>query len=119
MRKLNIPIGTSKTQAKSELYTAPQVTSLPGSVIPDPGRDQLQLYQIEVRAQGNVIAEHVIVAGSALKAINLVESEYGAPVRVETAMVEDGEGGGRQVTIARNWHGYSFDARALGIRVPK
>jgi hypothetical protein len=74
-----------------------------------------QFYQIEVRSQGNLVAEHVIVAANALKAINLVESEYGEPVQAETTLL-DASRGNRvrcKVMVAKNSHGYTFEAQTL------
>ena len=96
----NIPTITSEPWPKTETSKA--------------GKDQLRLYQIEVRNQGSLVAEHYIVAGSALDAITLIECEYGEPVQAEPGMIENDDGRRHQVMIAKNWHGYTFEARAVG-----
>ena len=60
-----------------------------------------------------LIAEHVIVATTALNAINLIESEYGEPVQAETTLLENSNGVSRKVIVAKNWHDYTFEARTV------
>jgi len=72
-----------------------------------------QFYRVEVRTQGTLVTEHVIVAANAINAINLVESEYGEPVQAETTLLENGHGLSCKVVVAKNWHGYTFEARAV------
>ena len=83
---------------------------LPGSVS---GNKQIRLYQIDVKTQGSSVAQHFVEAVDALTAINLVESYYGEPVEVETVVVEHEDGSLRQKIVVKNWHGYTFDARAV------
>ncbi|MFQ5613023.1 MAG: hypothetical protein ACE5H9_12915 [Anaerolineae bacterium] len=71
-------------------------------------------YRIEVKSQGNRVAEHTVEAVDALAAINLVEGRYGEPPKVEYVSVENDDGSQRQVLIVSNWHGYTFHARAAG-----
>lgn len=75
--------------------------------------EQLQLYQIEVKSQGHLVAGHVILASNALKAIALIESEYGDPIQAEMAEIENNNGRRHRIMIAKNWHGYTFDARVI------
>jgi hypothetical protein len=80
---------------------------------PPSGRDPIRLFQIEVKAQGCRVAEHIIAAGNALEAINLVETEYGEPVQVDSVLVENEDGSLHQVLAVKNWHGFTFDARVI------
>jgi hypothetical protein len=75
--------------------------------------DPIRLYQIEVKAQGSHIARHLISAGNALDAINLVESEYGEPVEIESILIEKEDGSQHPLMTIKNWHGYTFDARVI------
>ena len=79
----------------------------------DSNEEQLQLYRVEVRNQGRLVAEHTITASDALKAINLIEREYGELVQAEIVKVESGDGRQRRVLIPKNWRGYTFDARIV------
>lgn len=72
------------------------------------------IYDIEVKQQGSPIAHHIIEALNALAAINLVEGNYGEPVRYEVALIEDGYSHRHRIMVANNWHGYTFEARAIG-----
>jgi len=76
----------------------------------------LLLYRIEVKSRGSIVAEHLVVATDALTAINLVESEYGEPLDAELVSVETEEGRRQQMLMVKNWHGYTFDARAVDVR---
>jgi hypothetical protein len=71
------------------------------------------LYRVEVRKQGQFVTDYIIEATSALAAMNLVETYYGEPVRSELVQVEDTHARKRQILTVDNWHGYTFDARAL------
>jgi hypothetical protein len=73
------------------------------------------LYDVEVKQQGSPIAHHIIEAVNALTAINLVENYYGEPVRYEVALIEDEHSHRHRITVANNWHGYTFEARAIGL----
>jgi hypothetical protein len=73
------------------------------------------IYDIEVKQQGRLIAHHTIEAVNALMAINLIESTYGAPARYEMALIEDEHSHLHRIIVANNWHGYSFEARAIGL----
>jgi hypothetical protein len=75
--------------------------------------EQIHLYQIDVKSQGSCVAQHFVEAADALTAINLVESYYGEPVKTETIIVENEDGSLRQKIVVKNWHGYTFDARAV------
>ena len=77
------------------------------------GNEKIYLYQIDVKAQGSSVAQHFVEAADALTAINLVESYYGEPVKVETVVVENEDGSLRQKIVVKHWHGYTFDARAV------
>lgn len=59
----------------SKSPSAVEVDCLHGLAVSELDDEQLQLYQIEVKSQGHPVAEHVIVASNALKAIALIESE--------------------------------------------
>jgi hypothetical protein len=71
------------------------------------------IYTVEVQQGGNPIAFYTIEAPDALSAINRVELLYGEPVTVEKTAIEDEEGEWHRITLARNWHGYMFQARAI------
>ena len=73
------------------------------------------VYDIEVKQQGSPIAHHIIEAANALTAINLVESYYGEPVRYAVALTEDVHSHMHRIMVANNWHGYTFEARAIGL----
>jgi hypothetical protein len=77
------------------------------------GEGGQRIYKVEVQQRGSSIAFHTLKAPDALSAINRVELLYGTPVVVEKTIVEDEEGESHQITLARNWHGYMFQARAL------
>jgi hypothetical protein len=47
------------------------------------------------------------------QAINLVETEYGEPVQVDSVLVENEDGSLHQVLAVKNWHGFTFDARVI------
>ena len=79
----------------------------------DSNTSQERLYRIEVRNSGSLIAEHIIAATDALKAINLIENEYGEPLQAEIVKVECDDGRYRQVLIPKHWHGYTFDAWSI------
>lgn len=79
----------------------------------DSDTSQERLYRIEVRNSGSLIAEHIIAATDALKAINLIENEYGEPLEAEIVKVETDDGRYRQVLVPKHWHGYTFDARSV------
>lgn len=113
MSSCNILAITSESRPTSGSSLAPEVACLPISAVAESGGEQLQLYQIEVRSQGQLVAERVIAASSALKAITLIESEYGEPVQAETAVIENDNGRRSRVMIATNWHGYTFEARVI------
>jgi hypothetical protein len=74
----------------------------------------IMLYDIEVKQQGRPIAHHIVEAVTALTAINLVEGTYGKPVRYEVALIEDEHSHMHRIIVANNWHGYTFEARAIG-----
>jgi hypothetical protein len=120
MKKSDNP-STPKVE-NSDRY--PQIESLESSAgnLPQPlqptpaGRGPIQLFQIEVKAQGCLVAEHIIAASSALEAINLVETEYGEPVQVDSVLVENQDGSLHQVLAVKNWHGFTFDARVIKSR---
>ena len=59
------------------------------------------------------MAEHIIAAGDARKAITLIENEYGGPAQTEMAVIETGDGRRRRVMVAKDWHGYTFEARVI------
>jgi hypothetical protein len=71
------------------------------------------LYRVEVRRQGSLIESHVIEALDALTAINQVESQYGEPTHFEIVSIEDEHGRKHHVLMVSDWHGYTFEARAL------
>ena len=71
------------------------------------------LYRIEVKNQGNLVANHTIEALDALTAINQVERYYGDPVMFEMVLIEDEHGRKRPAMVVTNWHGYAFEARAI------
>jgi hypothetical protein len=73
------------------------------------------LYDVEVKQQGSPIAHHIIEAVNALTAINQIESYYGESVRYEVALIEDEHSHMHRITVANNWHGYTFEARAIGL----
>ena len=73
------------------------------------------VYDVEVKQQGSPIAHHIVEAVNALTAINLVESYYGEPVRSEVALMEDEHSHMHRIIVASNWHGYTFEARAIGL----
>jgi hypothetical protein len=87
--------------------------SLAGQAIFTLNEGQLRPYRVEVRNQGRLVAEHIIAASDALKAINLIESEYGEPLQAEIVKVETAAGRQRQVLAPKHWHGYTFDARVI------
>ena len=70
-------------------------------------------YEVDVRYHGVYVASHITLAPDALTAINLIESEYGPPVRVEETAVEGEDGFEHIITVPHGWHGYSFEARRL------
>ncbi len=72
-----------------------------------------RLYLVEVTQQGTLLATHTIEAPDALTAINLIESYYSEPTRVEKVLIEDETGDLHQVMLANNWHGYMFEAQAI------
>jgi hypothetical protein len=76
------------------------------------GQDQW-IYRVEVQQGGSAIAFYTVEAPDALSAINRVELLYGDPVVAEKTTIEDEEGGSHRITLARNWHGYMFQARAI------
>jgi len=114
MSSYKIPTTTPELRAASESALVPELAHLPISAASESGYEQLHLYQIEVRSQGHLVAEHVIAASNGLKAITLIESEYGEPVHAEMAELENNNGHRHRVMIAKNWHGYTFEARAIG-----
>jgi hypothetical protein len=71
------------------------------------------LFQIEVKSQGRLIDQHQVEAADALTAINQVESYYGEPPSFEVSLVELEHGRKRYTLIVNNWHGYTFQARAI------
>jgi hypothetical protein len=77
-------------------------------------RDKDQcIYTVEVQQGGNFIASYTVEAPDALAAINRVELLYGQPLIVEKTAIEDQEGDKHRFTLAHNWHGYMFQARAI------
>jgi len=114
MSTYNIPAIASELRSTSEISLAPEVAYLAISTASESSDQQLQLYQIEVRSQGHLVAEHVVAANNALKAITLIENEYGEPVQAEPSMIENGTGHRQRVMNAKNWHGYTFEARVIG-----
>ena len=72
-----------------------------------------RIYTVEVQQRGSPVAFHTIEAPDALTAINRVELLYGEPVMTEKITIEDEEGDQHRITLAHNWHGYMFQARAI------
>jgi hypothetical protein len=72
-----------------------------------------KFYQVEVYSRGELITRHTVEAPDALSAINLVEASYGAPPRIEDAVVELEGGRKEHLLVVLDWHGYSFMARQL------
>jgi hypothetical protein len=77
------------------------------------GVDQT-LYLISVTRQGTPVGIHTVAAPDALTAINLVEGYYSKPVRQERVLIEDESGSQYEATVASNWHGFMFQAQAIG-----
>lgn len=71
------------------------------------------VYKVEVQQRGSLIAFYTLEAPDALSAINRVELLYGTPVVVERTIIEDEEGESHRIILARNWHGYMFQARVI------
>ncbi len=80
-----------------------------------PQHGKMFRYQIEVKSQGSHIAEHIVEATDALMAINFVERCYGEPAEVETGVVENEHGIRHHIMVVKHWHGYTFNARAIGL----
>jgi hypothetical protein len=73
------------------------------------------IYDIEVKQQGSPMAHHIVEAVNALAAINRVESTYGQPVQYPVASIKDEHSHLHRIVVASNWHGYTFEARAIGL----
>ena len=71
------------------------------------------LYLVRVIQQGSLVALHTVEAANALSAISLVEPLYGEPVQLERVSIEDESGNRHEVTVANNWHGFTFQAQAV------
>lgn len=113
MRSYYIPALTSELRSVSKNSAPTEVDRRPGLAASELDGEQLQLYRIEVRTQGHLVAEHIIAARDAQKAITLIENEYGGPVQAELVVIETGDGRRRRVMVAKDWHGYTFEARVI------
>jgi hypothetical protein len=71
------------------------------------------LYRVEVKRQGRLVEYHDVEAPDALKAINQVEIRYGEPATFDFVTIEDEHGRKHHVLIVSDWHGYTFEARAM------
>jgi hypothetical protein len=79
----------------------------------DAGEQAKRIYLVEVQQRGSAIAAYTVEAPDALAAINQVERLYGEPVNLEEIGVEDEDRQDYLFILARHWHGYMFQARAL------
>lgn len=71
------------------------------------------LYQVEVKRQGQLFEQHIVEAPDALTAINQVEIRYGEPATFDFVTIEDEHGRKHHVLMVSDWHGYTFEARAI------
>ena len=77
------------------------------------GVDQTR-YLVTVTRQGSPVGTHIVEAVDALKAINLVERYYRAPDRQERISGEDEVDPQYEIAETDNWHGFMFQAQAIG-----
>ncbi len=69
------------------------------------------LYRVEVFTSGQFVTAHTVSASDALTAINLVETHYGEPPKIEYKTIYHEDGSIEHVLVISGWHGYSFMAR--------